>query len=196
MHPTLVLLIVGLTPRHLGPDTPRLSALARAGAMRPLSTVTPAVTCSVQATFMTGGQPRDHGIVGNGWLFRDLWRSGCGVSRIAGRRRADLGGREAARSRLHLRQAVLVVQHGGDARFRRDAAADLQGRRPQAARLLRAAVGAARGTDAGARPLSAVLISGGLRPRLHPRAGSPTQPARTAHACADAHAHLSAAPRL
>ena len=72
MHPTLVLLIVGLTPRHLGPDTPRLSALARAGAMRPLSTVTPAVTCSVQATFMTGGQPRDHGIVANGWLFRDL----------------------------------------------------------------------------------------------------------------------------
>ena len=72
MHPTLVLLIVGLTPRHLGPDTPRLSALARAGAMRPLSTVTPAVTCTVQATFMTGGQPRDHGIVANGWLFRDL----------------------------------------------------------------------------------------------------------------------------
>ena len=86
MHPTLVLLIVGLTPRHLGPDTPRLSALARAGAMRPLSTVTPAVTCSVQATFMTGGQPRDHGIVANGWLFRDLmeiwlWRQS---SRLVG----------------------------------------------------------------------------------------------------------------
>lgn len=79
MHPTLVLLVVGLTPRHLGPHTPRLSALARAGSMRPLTTVTPAVTCSVQATFMTGGLPRDHGIVANGWLFRDqmevwLWR--------------------------------------------------------------------------------------------------------------------------
>jgi predicted AlkP superfamily pyrophosphatase or phosphodiesterase len=79
MHPTLVLLVVGLTPRHLGPRTPRLSALARAGSMRPLKTVTPAVTCSVQATFMTGGLPRDHGIVANGWLFRDqmevwLWR--------------------------------------------------------------------------------------------------------------------------
>jgi predicted AlkP superfamily pyrophosphatase or phosphodiesterase len=32
----------------------------------------PAVTCSVQATFMTGGLPRDHGVVANGWLFRDL----------------------------------------------------------------------------------------------------------------------------
>src|SRR4051794_19717390 len=72
MHPTLVLLVVGLTPRHLGRHTPNLARLAARGAMRPLATVTPAVTCSVQATFMTGLSPRDHGIVGNGWLFRDL----------------------------------------------------------------------------------------------------------------------------
>src|SRR3954447_17580963 len=72
MRPTLVLLTVGLTARHLRPDTPRLSRLAAAGGMRPLVTITPAVTCSVQATFMTGLLPRDHGIVGNGWLFREL----------------------------------------------------------------------------------------------------------------------------
>jgi len=72
MHPTLVVLVVGLTPRHLGAHTPRLAALARAGAMRPLTAVTPAVTCTMQATFMTGTLPRDHGIVANGWLFRDL----------------------------------------------------------------------------------------------------------------------------
>jgi len=72
MRPTIVLLVVGLTPRHVGPHTPRLTAFARAGAMRPLRTVTPAVTCAMQATFMTGGLPRDHGIVANGWLFRDL----------------------------------------------------------------------------------------------------------------------------
>ena len=72
MHPVIVLLVVGLTPAHLGPHTPRLSALARAGAARPLTTVTPAVTCTVQATFMTGTLPREHGIVANGWLFRDL----------------------------------------------------------------------------------------------------------------------------
>jgi predicted AlkP superfamily pyrophosphatase or phosphodiesterase len=76
---TLAMIVVGLTPRHLGTLTPRLSALARAGAMTPLRTVTPAVTCSVQASFMTGLAPREHGIVGNGWLFRDqmevlLWR--------------------------------------------------------------------------------------------------------------------------
>jgi len=72
MRPTMVILLVGLTPRHLGQNTPHLSALARAGALRPLTTVMPAVTCTVQATFMTGLRPRDHGIVANGWLFRDL----------------------------------------------------------------------------------------------------------------------------
>ena len=72
MRPTIVILVVGLTPRHLGPHTPQMAALARSGVMRPLTTVTPAVTCTVQATFMTGALPRDHGIVANGWLFRDL----------------------------------------------------------------------------------------------------------------------------
>jgi predicted AlkP superfamily pyrophosphatase or phosphodiesterase len=75
----LTIIVVGLTPRHLGSLTPRLSALARGGAMATLETVTPAVTCSVQATFMTGTLPQEHGVVGNGWLFRDqmevlLWR--------------------------------------------------------------------------------------------------------------------------
>ena len=75
----LAMIVVGLTPRHLGPLTPRLSALAREGGMAALDTVTPAVTCSVQASFMTGLSPRDHGVVANGWLFRDqmeifLWR--------------------------------------------------------------------------------------------------------------------------
>jgi predicted AlkP superfamily pyrophosphatase or phosphodiesterase len=68
----LAMIVVGLTPRHLGDLTPRLSALAREGAMAPLRTLTPAVTCSVQASFMTGLTPREHGIVANGWLFRDL----------------------------------------------------------------------------------------------------------------------------
>ena len=72
MRPTLVLLVAGLTPRHLGAHMPRLAAFARAGTVRPLTTVTPAVTCTVQATFMTGTLPRDHGIVANGWLFRSL----------------------------------------------------------------------------------------------------------------------------
>jgi predicted AlkP superfamily pyrophosphatase or phosphodiesterase len=69
---TVVLDVVGLTPELLGVATPNLSRLAREGAQRALTTVTPAVTCSVQSTFVTGSLPRDHGVVGNGWYFRDL----------------------------------------------------------------------------------------------------------------------------
>jgi predicted AlkP superfamily pyrophosphatase or phosphodiesterase len=71
MNRTLVLNVVGLTPALLV-HAPNLAALARQGAMRPLDTVVPAVTTTVQSTFVTGTLPRDHGIVGNGWYFRDL----------------------------------------------------------------------------------------------------------------------------
>jgi predicted AlkP superfamily pyrophosphatase or phosphodiesterase len=72
MHRTLVLNVVGLTPALIGEHTPALRKLAQNGVQRPLSAITPAVTCSVQATLTTGLLPRDHGIVGNGWYFRDL----------------------------------------------------------------------------------------------------------------------------
>jgi predicted AlkP superfamily pyrophosphatase or phosphodiesterase len=72
MRPTLVIDVVGLTPALLGEHTPHLAALARDGAMRPLATVTPAVTCSVQSTFTTGLPPSGHGCVANGWYFREL----------------------------------------------------------------------------------------------------------------------------
>jgi predicted AlkP superfamily pyrophosphatase or phosphodiesterase len=72
MHPTVVLNVVGLTPALIGEATPNIARFARAGGHRSLRTVTPAVTCTVQATFLTGLLPRDHGAVANGWLFRDL----------------------------------------------------------------------------------------------------------------------------
>lgn len=72
MHRTLVLNVVGLTLDLLGQDTPHLAALARRGGARSLATIIPAVTCSVQSTLLTGLLPHDHGIVGNGWYFRDL----------------------------------------------------------------------------------------------------------------------------
>jgi predicted AlkP superfamily pyrophosphatase or phosphodiesterase len=72
MHPTLVLNVVGLTPGLIGEHTPHLAAFARRGGMRALRTITPAVTCSVQSTFVTGLLPSGHGCVANGWYFRDL----------------------------------------------------------------------------------------------------------------------------
>ena len=79
MRKTLVLLIVGLTERLLGASTPNLSALVKRGGTRPLETVFPAVTCTVQSTLLTGLPPRGHGAVANGWYFREqaevwLWR--------------------------------------------------------------------------------------------------------------------------
>nr|WP_261344522.1 alkaline phosphatase family protein [Gimesia benthica] len=70
--PLVVLNIVGLTHEMLGERTPNLSRLARQGFSRPMGTVLPAVTCSAQSTLLTGLMPRDHGIVANGWYFRDL----------------------------------------------------------------------------------------------------------------------------
>jgi predicted AlkP superfamily pyrophosphatase or phosphodiesterase len=69
-EPLALINAVGLTPRLL-PHAPRLSALAAAGWMRPLREVTPSVTCTAQATLLTGKPPSGHGIVANGWLFRD-----------------------------------------------------------------------------------------------------------------------------
>jgi predicted AlkP superfamily pyrophosphatase or phosphodiesterase len=69
-QPIVLVNAVGLTARWLA-HAPRLSALARSGWMRPLEEVVPAVTCSAQATILTGKAPQGHGIVGNGWLFRE-----------------------------------------------------------------------------------------------------------------------------
>ncbi|PRY32998.1 alkaline phosphatase family protein [Pseudosporangium ferrugineum] len=83
MKPVVVLDVVGLTPRLLR-HMPRLSRLGETGFRAPLGTVLPAVTCSVQSTFLTGAPPSGHGIVGNGWYFRDLgevflWRQHNGL---------------------------------------------------------------------------------------------------------------------
>jgi predicted AlkP superfamily pyrophosphatase or phosphodiesterase len=68
----LVLDVVGLDGGLLDAHAPRLRKLGDAGFRAPLDTVFPAVTTTVQSTFVTGKLPRDHGIVGNGWYFRDL----------------------------------------------------------------------------------------------------------------------------
>ncbi|MEU7892809.1 nucleotide pyrophosphatase/phosphodiesterase family protein [Nonomuraea sp. NPDC049152] len=68
MAPIVVINVVGLTPRLLA----LMPGVAKVGAAAALRPVLPAVTCSMQATLLTGAPPREHGIVGNGWYFRDL----------------------------------------------------------------------------------------------------------------------------
>ncbi len=66
-RPVAVILVVGLSTSLLGPHTPRINQFVRRGRLRRLRPVLPAVTCSVQASMLTGRLPREHGIVGNGW---------------------------------------------------------------------------------------------------------------------------------
>ncbi len=70
MRPLVLLNAVGLTSRLLA-HAPRLQALAKQGWLRPLREVVPAVTCTAQATLLTGASAQQHGIVANGWLYRD-----------------------------------------------------------------------------------------------------------------------------
>lgn len=67
MSRVCVINVVGLTPKLLQ-HAPRLSAI---GAAVPWQSPLPAVTTTAQATMLTGLKPSQHGIVGNGWYFRD-----------------------------------------------------------------------------------------------------------------------------
>src|SRR5580765_5124735 len=71
MHKTVVINAVGLTKSLLGPATPRLSAFLAEGKSASIGPVLPAVTTSVQSTYLTGKWPAEHGIVGNGWYDRE-----------------------------------------------------------------------------------------------------------------------------
>lgn len=68
--PIILLNAVGLSPRLLA-HAPRLSAVAAAGWVADMPEVLPAVTCTAQATLLTGQLPNIHGVVANGWLFHD-----------------------------------------------------------------------------------------------------------------------------
>jgi len=108
-QPTAVILVVGLTRGVIGEHTPRLRDFAAQGEVRTLIPVLPAVTCSVQASMLTGeavGGERGHGIVGNGWYDRELaevhfWKQsnrlvgGEKVWETSARKGARKGGRDA-----------------------------------------------------------------------------------------------------
>jgi predicted AlkP superfamily pyrophosphatase or phosphodiesterase len=70
MNRTVVLNVVGLTRSLLGEHTPALNTLA--GNSAGIQAVLPAVTCTAQSTYLTGRKPAEHGIVANGWYFREL----------------------------------------------------------------------------------------------------------------------------
>lgn len=80
MERLCIINVVGLTPALLA-HAPRIAAL---GSVSPWTSPLPAVTCTSQATMLTGLAPREHGIVGNGWYYRDtseirFWQQACSL---------------------------------------------------------------------------------------------------------------------
>ena len=109
VRPIILINAVGLTTRLLA-LAPRLGELARAGWSCPLEEVVPAVTCTAQATLLTGKSPEEHGIVGNGWLFREtreirFWQQSNSLLQaeplyVTARRRAHERGRSFRAAKL------------------------------------------------------------------------------------------------
>ena len=71
MQKTVVINVVGLTKRLIGEHTPFIKSFLEEGKSTLITPVVPAVTCSAQTTYLTGKYPSEHGIVGNGWYFKD-----------------------------------------------------------------------------------------------------------------------------
>ena len=71
--PKLILLdVVGLTPSLIGEKTPNLARIAGRGSLAALECPFPALTLSSQASLLCGAPPSQHGIVGNGWYWKEL----------------------------------------------------------------------------------------------------------------------------
>jgi predicted AlkP superfamily pyrophosphatase or phosphodiesterase len=71
MQRTAILNVVGLTPRLISEATPKIRAFMERHRIARVQPGLPAVTTTMQSTYLTGRLPRDHGIVGNGWYDRE-----------------------------------------------------------------------------------------------------------------------------
>lgn len=80
MKKLAVINVVGLTADLLSQNMPFLSQWAKdQKRVSTINPVLPAVTCTAQSTYLTGKYPNEHGIVANGWYFKEecevkLWR--------------------------------------------------------------------------------------------------------------------------
>jgi predicted AlkP superfamily pyrophosphatase or phosphodiesterase len=71
MQRTVVINVVGLSDRVIGENTPFIQQWAAQKSKQYIEPLVPAVTCSMQSTYLTGKHPAEHGIVGNGWYSRE-----------------------------------------------------------------------------------------------------------------------------
>ena len=68
----LMINIAGLGAEAITAATPNLLRLGEVGGKLALQPPVPALTSVSQATLLTGTRPAQHGIVANGWYFREL----------------------------------------------------------------------------------------------------------------------------
>src|SRR4051794_30240614 len=71
MNKTVVIDVVGLSSNLIGEHTPFLKGYISKKKLSLIEPMLPAVTTSVQSTYLTGKWPSEHGIVGNGWYDRE-----------------------------------------------------------------------------------------------------------------------------
>ena len=71
MNKTVVIDVVGLSSSLIGEHTPFLKSYIQKKNLRTIEPMLPAVTTSVQSTYLTGQWPAENGIVGNGWYDRE-----------------------------------------------------------------------------------------------------------------------------
>ena len=71
MQKTVVIDVVGLSSFLIGEHTPFLTKYIAGRQLHTIAPMLPAVTTSVQSTYVTGKLPAEHGIVGNGWYDRE-----------------------------------------------------------------------------------------------------------------------------
>lgn len=71
MNKTVVIDVVGLSLNLIGEHTPFLKNYISQKHVASIEPMLPAVTTSVQSTYLTGRWPAEHGIVGNGWYDRE-----------------------------------------------------------------------------------------------------------------------------
>jgi predicted AlkP superfamily pyrophosphatase or phosphodiesterase len=70
VHKTVVIDIIGLSSSLINEHTPFLKKYTEEKGLNTITPMLPALTTSVQSTFITGKWPAEHGIVGNGWYDR------------------------------------------------------------------------------------------------------------------------------
>ena len=69
----IVLNVVALSPYMIGKNTPNINKLLANGySKHNLAAPFPAVTTTAQSAMLTGKKANEHGIVGNGWYFKEL----------------------------------------------------------------------------------------------------------------------------